>query len=90
MDVQPVARVFFKRLRHETRDKTVFARGCFDRALQQYGVVTGEYRIIDMPQIDLELALRILGDGRVGGNILDVTVVVNIVQEMLYFQRSSG
>ena len=82
MDVQTGARIFLERLGHEAGDETVLPRHGFYRPFKQYRVVAGKHRIIDMVQIDLELAWRELGRRRTRRNILGLTGRVQVVQEV--------
>ncbi len=56
VDVQAVARVFLEGLGHEAGDEAVFARGGLDDALEHHGVVARQDGVVDVVQVDLELA----------------------------------
>ena len=83
MDVQSAAALFLERLGHEGRDHAVLACRRLDDAFQQYRVIAGQDRIVDMPQVNLELARRIFGDRGLRRNVLCLAPVVYIIQECL-------
>ncbi len=48
-------------------------------------MITGEYRIVDVRQVDLDLTWRVLRDDGIGGTILRITIILNIIEKRLYF-----
>jgi hypothetical protein len=56
MDVQTRTGNALEGLGHEGCIHAVFLRGCLDDALEQQCMLAGAQRIIDMLQVDLELA----------------------------------
>ena len=83
--MQPAAAFVLEGLRHETGDETVFARRRLDDAFQEHRVVAGEHGIVNVPQVDLELALRVLGDRGLSRDALQLAPGVDVVQECLDF-----
>ena len=84
MDVQPTARVFLKRFGHETRNKTVFTSCGLDCAFHQHRMVASKHRVIDVAQVDLKLSGGVLRYCRLRRNILNVTVVVDVIEKPFY------
>jgi len=71
VDVQAAADVVLVRFRHEGREQSMFARHRLDRALQQHRVVAGAERVVEVMEIDLELARPVLRQHAVGRDLLD-------------------
>jgi hypothetical protein len=76
MDVQTGARIVFERFGHEAGYETVLAGDGLDRAFQQDSMVTSKNRILDVLQIDFELARR---EFRGRGTRRDILCFANIL-----------
>ena len=83
VNMQSVARVLGKWFCHETSDITVLSRCSLDRSFEQYRVVTGQYRIVYVQQVDLKLRGRKFGYCRIGRNALGITMLVQVIQKRL-------
>ena len=69
------------RLGHEGRGETMFAGDAAHQPLEQHRVIGGLKRVIDMQQVDLELAGAVFGNRRIGGDAMRGAGVINLVQE---------
>ena len=82
MDVQTRPRVFFEWFCHEAGDKTMLTCNCLDCSFQQNTVIAGEYRVVDMFEIDFKLPGRKFGNCGTHGDVLRNAGIVQVIEKV--------
>ena len=83
MDVQPAAALLGERLGHEGGALPGRPRRGLDAALEHGALVRRQHHVVDMAEIDLELAGRELGQGSLDRQVLRLAVALHQLEEGL-------
>ena len=83
MDVQAAAALLGERLGHEGGALAGGARRGLDAALEHDALVGGQHHVVDMAEIDLELARRELAQGALDRQLLRLAVALDQLEERL-------